>query len=107
MGYGMLGDELQQIEYRLLCQATQEAVRLASAGDRHAGNMCLMAGLCRMTEFAEAGEAWARDLAEDYRQAMADFARLFDNAVVPAGGPGKKSCVNPRYSPNYLRRYRL
>jgi hypothetical protein len=103
----MLGKELQRVEYKLLCQATQDAVRLATAGDVHAGNACLLAGLCRVTEFAEAGEDWARELAEDYRQALADFARLFENAVVPPGGPGKKPCVNPRYSPNYLRRYRV
>jgi hypothetical protein len=103
----MLGKELQRVEYKLLCQATQDAVRLATAGDVHAGNMCLMAGLCRVCEFAEAGEQWARDLAKDYRQALADYKRLFQDAPAPPADPGKKPCLNPRYRPHYLRRYRI
>jgi hypothetical protein len=105
----MLGKELQRAEYKLLCQATQDAVRLASAGDVHAGNMCLLAGLCRVCEFAEAGEEWAGDLADDYRRALADYSRLFEGPrPIPLAGPAKKPCVNPRYNrPSYLRRHRL
>jgi hypothetical protein len=68
---------LEQIEYKLLCRAITDAVRLASKGDVTAGYDCLRAGLDRATEGVAAGEAGAQELVNGYRSALDHYSSLY------------------------------
>jgi len=68
---------LQHAEYKLLCQAIQEAAQLLAEGKVALGYQCLNSGLERAVELSEAGETWAVDLAESYRRALFHYACLY------------------------------
>ena len=68
---------LPDIEYRLLCQAINEAGQFLAADDFAAGYKCLLAGVEHARELAGAGEAWAKDLEEAYRTALFQYSLLY------------------------------
>lgn len=69
----MLSPLLPETEYKLFCQAVQEACRHLSGGDMEAGCRCLQAGLERAREFAAGDEPWAADLARSYEHALEHY----------------------------------
>lgn len=72
----MLREQLSKAEYKLLCLAVTDAVRLQAGGDTAAGYRCLTMHVDRVREFAEAGEPWAKDLVHSYLTALDEYASL-------------------------------
>jgi hypothetical protein len=68
--------ELELAEYKLLCQATQDACRELRWGHVETGRRYLLDGLERAAELTEEGEAWADRLADEYRTALREFDQL-------------------------------
>jgi hypothetical protein len=67
---------LPGVESKLLCRAVIEACERINNGDPEAGYQCLLAGLERAADYAEAGAEWAAGLAHSYREALAQAATL-------------------------------
>lgn len=78
----MAGEGLEQAEYRLLCQAVQEACSLHARGDSWAGYRCLADGLERVRSFAGEGDNWAAELARSYLLALEEYAQVVGRPTV-------------------------
>ena len=66
-----------QAELGVLQMAMSDAVQRAAAGEPAEGFAILLDGRRRVDEVAEAGEAWARDLARVYHSALDQFDREY------------------------------
>lgn len=75
---------LEIAEYKLLCRAVQDACRELRFGDAESGRACLLAGLARSSEYAEAGISWGDALADEYRRALREFDELAESYLVPS-----------------------
>lgn len=75
---------LEIAEYKLLCRAVQDACRELRFGDAEGGRACLLAGLARSSEYAEAGVVWGDALADEYRRALREYDELAESYRVPS-----------------------
>jgi hypothetical protein len=66
---------LPKIARDMLTYDTEDAEKLAAAGDAEAGYEALMEGLGRARAAQTAGYAWADELVRGYEAALAEFAR--------------------------------
>ena len=53
------------------------AIEMALDGEAGDGYVCLVEGMCRFEQLSDEGEAWAADLAVQYRRALDDYALLY------------------------------
>lgn len=82
-----MDDGLEVAEYKLLCQAVQDACRELRFGAAESGRACLLAGLARSSEYAEASVPWGDALADEYRRALREYDQLAESYLVPAWFP--------------------
>jgi hypothetical protein len=75
---------LELAEYKLLCRAVQDACRELRFGAAESGRTCLLAGLARSSEYAEAGVPWGDALADEYRRALREYDQLVESYLVPS-----------------------
>ena len=68
---------LEQVERKILCQAIHDALWYVANGDVLAGRQCLKVGLERATEFLDAGEPWAAELAQTYGEALFEVGQYY------------------------------
>lgn len=81
---GDVDEGLELAEYKLLCQAVRDACRELRFGEAESGRACLLAGLARSSEYAEAGVPWGDALADEYRRALREFDQLAESYLVPS-----------------------
>jgi len=75
---------LEIAEYKLLCRAVQDACRELRYGLPQSGRDCLLQGLARSSEYAEAGVPWGDALADEYRRALREYDQLVESYLVPS-----------------------
>lgn len=74
---------LELAEYKLLCRAVQDACRELRFDAPQCGRDCLLAGLARASDYAEAGVPWGDGLADEYRRALREYDQLVESYLVP------------------------
>ncbi len=79
-------NELEVLEYRLLCRAVLEACHLRGHGDPFAGFRCLTAGFERAREYEEEGKPWAQEVEDEYLGALACYAELPNSTKLQSRG---------------------
>jgi hypothetical protein len=75
---------LEIAEYKLLCRAVLDACRELRFGSAQSGRECLLAGLSRSSDYAEAGIPWGDALADEYRRALREYDQLAEAYLVPS-----------------------
>lgn len=75
---------LEIAEYKLLCQAVQDACRELRYGAPQSGRECLLSGLARSSDYAESGISWGDALADEYRRALREYDQLVESYQVPS-----------------------
>lgn len=87
--FAYFGDEvsvepgLELAEYKLLCRSVQDACRELRFDAPQSGRNCLLAGLARASDYAEAGVPWGDALADEYRRALREYDQLVEGYHVP------------------------
>lgn len=74
-------EQIETIEYKLLCRAVLDACRELRVGSSETGRLHLVEGLTRASEYADSGIHWADALADEYRRALCQFDQLANPSV--------------------------
>jgi hypothetical protein len=75
---------LELAEYKLLCRAVQDACRELRFEAPQSGRDCLLSGLARAADYADAGLPWGDGLADEYRRALREYDQLVESYLVPS-----------------------